>query len=358
MRIVQVLRDAGPDTLRAVCMGTMAPPTGPGGEVAGRLMAILRNVQQLLPPDAPAQMQHNTWEFLWLALRAGVPRDDLLGRLSMARAMLEAVRRNQVNDSHPRVLFVLQGKLATEIARAAFEALGRPPEEKTRLARELGAGEDQARSQPDPTLLAAIDRNLNAAAVAFENAEATTGLAPLVEPISDVEVLGLLGDAWYAGGNELAARKAYARAMDKFVDAGEPLEQVFAMADTLARWSSLRIGAGACEKDAPADPAWEDRWTRLGEAPHDVCRLAGPGADAAHPVILAGIEQLIGEAVRGCPLPPGPQDQTGGWRGGFKRRVTLIDCQRGKGAGDPLARLRLSAEAVDAEIVRALGKPR
>jgi hypothetical protein len=245
-----------------------------------------------------------------------------------------------------------------EIARAASEALDQTPAEQIRLAPELGADSAAVQSQARKLLTEAIDENLDVAIIAFENAEATSALAPLVEPVSDVDVVGLLGDAWYAKGDDTSARKAYARALDKFVEAGEPVEQVFAVADTVARWASLRIGAGACVMDALPDRAWEDSWARLGGAPHDVCRLAKQDGGAEQPTPLASIEKLIKDAVMGCPLPPKPDEKKQlAPPAAFKKRVALIDCQRVKGAGDLYARSLLSAEAVDAEIVRALGTP-
>jgi hypothetical protein len=322
--------------------------------VANELIAMLRHSQEALPQDASAGMSHGLLMTLWWAAKA-VLRDDLAGRLSTARAMMDAVRRYEANDQYPRALFWLQGELAMEIARAASDALDRAPVEQVRLARELGADSAAAQSQASNLLTNAIDENLDSATVAFERAEATGVVAPLVEPYTDAQMAELHGGALYAKGDEASARKAYARALDKFIEAGEPVEQVVVFAKIVAHWASLRIAEGACKEGAHVVPdrAWEDSWARLSNTPYDVCRLAKPGYGVEQPVPLASIEPLIKHAVMGCPPPPGPDETKQMKRGdAFKKRIALIDCQRNK--VDLMAGSLPSAEAMDAEITQAL----
>ena len=121
--------------------------------------------------------------------------------------------------------------------------------------------------------------------------------------------------------------------------------QVLPIAGTPARWASLRIGEGACEKDALPDHAWEDGWTRLGDAPPDVCQLAKPDSGAEPPARLTSIVRLVRDAVRHCPIPQGTSEP--------KKRIALLDCHRRTSAKFPL-----SADAVNAEISRALSAQR
>jgi hypothetical protein len=115
----------------------------------------------------------------------------------MARAMMEAVRRYEVNDQHPRALFVLQGKLAMEIACAASDALDRTPAEQIRLARELGAGSAAVQSQARKLLSDAIVENLDVAIVAFENVAGRPG--------GKYQVLQVLHDMVFPVGDDIRA---------------------------------------------------------------------------------------------------------------------------------------------------------
>jgi hypothetical protein len=154
---------------------------------------VLDEVKLKLSPAAPALQGHRAL-YLLAFMRSSVPRNDLAGRPSTARALMDAVRFYELGDLHPRDLFDLQGSLAFDIARVAADALDEAPQEQPALARALGR--DGASAQPAVAefLKETIDLNLAAAQVAFENAAATTVPASPFEPVADVEVPGLLGD--------------------------------------------------------------------------------------------------------------------------------------------------------------------
>jgi hypothetical protein len=355
--LVPIMEEAGATGSIAACIGPPARPSAPAGITAARLLALLRNTQAL-PPDARTVMQHGVLHLLWEAMQAGVPRGDAAGHLMFGRALMDAIRAAEVNDPHPRALFMLEGRLAMDLARTAFAALDRrPPDpaEQDRLAQLLESDDVAAQSRPAMLLADAVDRNFSAAAVAFENAYATSTEAPLVEPVSDVEALGRLGDSWYAAGGTALARAAYALSIARFIETNEPVEQVIAAADNLAHWGSLLIDLGACGPDAPhADANWTAAWTQMGAPAPDVCRLGKPDNDAAT-TPLAGLRGLIGQAMAQC-FTLAPADSGGNPFAPYRRRLDMLDCYARR-ATDPSARMALSAQAINDELARALRAP-
>jgi hypothetical protein len=270
--------------------------------------------------------------------------------------MLRVVRVEEVDDPEPRALFVLDGSLSLEFGRAAFEAIDRPTAEKIALARSLAPGSAQATLSPDSVLTAAAGKAQNEMIVEFENAVVTKALAPLIEPVPDVFVFRLLGDAWYIAGQEVAARDAYRRAVDGFLEAGEPVEQFLPAAVVLGLWASLRINTGACQSGAPADRAWDDRWTQLSDPLVNVCTLTGATEGDAPPAPSPGINDLVRKALTDCATSAaavlaGLRDD----RSAIKSRLALLDCHETKGANDPSLRGHMLAETVHDMIARPTG---
>jgi hypothetical protein len=354
--ITQAIDAAGDGVARAYCANTWGPAAGPAGETVRRLSQILTDAQTKLPADAPPIWRHQALQLLWRAMRAGVPRDALADRLALAGDMLRVVRAEEVDDPEPRALFVLDGALSLEFGRAAFEAIDRPTAEKIALARSLAPAGAQASSSPDSVLTLAAAKAENEMIVAFENATTTKALAPLIEPVPDVFVFRLLGEAWYIAGQEEAARDAYRRAVDGFLEAGEPVEQFLPAAVVLGLWANLRINAGVCRPGAPADRAWDDRWTQLSDPLVNVCTLAVATEAGAPPTLSPGINDLVRKALTDCATlapvaPPGLGDD----RSAIKSRLALRDCHETKGANDPSLRRHLLAETVHDMIARPTG---
>jgi hypothetical protein len=267
---------------------------------------------------------------------------------------MAAIRSAEVNDPHPRALFVLEGTLAMEIAHASFDAIDRKPsrDQQALWAHELESEEVYAQSKPSMILAAAIDRNFITSAVAFQNASGTTATAALVEPISDVLVLRLLGDTWYAAGQPAPARNAYAQSVEKFIEANEPVEGVVEVTDTLSRWATVLIETGGCGKDASPDPIWAEKWSRLGDAAPDVCRLIQP-EDGSRKPLLPTMIKLIRRRLTDCSVAPVPPVSDKDLFGPLRHRWEMLECYDRKVLIDPES-LPLSAEAIDAEIGRAL----
>ncbi len=372
-RTMEVLEIAGITPDRPACPGALRADGGPEGIVAGQLRAILDDAIKMMPPDAPSLMHHQILSGLHSAMEIGVPRQDLAGRLSLAQAMTEAIRLYLAKDQHPQTLFLLRGKLAMEVVRVVLAVFDHGRDEQVRLARMLSADEAEARAHPEKILAATIFGNYSAAAVAFENAEATTALAPLVEPVSDVELLQQLGDVWLARGQDTAARATYARAVDRFIENGEPVEQVLKVSSTLARWASMRIAAGECRSKAPdqhqpdqhqpnqdqPDQEWEDSWARLGGPPHDVCQLLSADAPSGPPALLANVRQIVRDGVTACARffrPASEQQQSIAVK--MRGRFDRLDCLDSFVTRNAAAGSQLSAKAVDAEIMRALSGQR
>jgi hypothetical protein len=361
--VTQAIEVAGDAVARAYCANTWGPTAGgpaagPSGETARRLSQILADAQAKLPPDAPPIWRHQALQLLWRAMRAGVPRDALADRLALAGAVLRVVRAEEVGDPEPRALFVLDGELSLEFGRAAFEAIDRPTAEKIALARGLAPGSAQATLSPDSVLTAAAGKAQNEMIVAFENAVVTKALAPLIEPVPDVFVFRLLGDAWYIAGQEVAARDAYRRAVDGFLEAGEPVEQFLPAAVVLGLWANLRINAGACQPGAPADRAWEDRWPQVSDPLVNVCTLTGATGGGAPPAPSPGINDLVRKALMDCATPTPAAAVPAGLRddrSAIKSRLALLDCHETKGANDPSLRRRMLAETVHDLIARPTG---
>jgi hypothetical protein len=356
IEVTQAIEAAGDGAARAYCANAWGPAAGPSGETAGRLRQILTDAQTKLPPDAPPIWRHQALQLLWRAMRAGVLRDALADRLALASDMLRVVRAEEVDDPEPRALFVLDGALSLEFGRAAFEAIDRPAAEKIALARSLVPGGPQASLSPDSVLTVAAGRAQNEMIVAYENAVVTKALAPLIEPVPDVFVYRLLGDAWYVAGQEVAARDAYRRAVDAFLEAGEPVEQFLPVAVVLGLWANLRINAGACQPGAPADRTWDDRWTQVSDPLVNVCTLTGATEGGAPPALSPGINDLVRKALMDCAtpaagVPAGVHDD----RSAIKSRLALLDCHATKGANDPSLRSRLLAETVHDMIARPTG---
>jgi hypothetical protein len=353
--IVETLEKAGTAPQQPACLYTLAPQSIAGNNTtAERLKELLTHSQGLLSSKVPALMQHQNLNGFWLAMRAGVPRSDIAGRLSLSRPLMAAIRKAEVNDAHPRALFVLEGKLAMEIAHASFDAVDRKPNDALQApwAHELESDEVYTQSKPSMILAAAIDRNIMTSSVAFENASGTTASAPLVEPISDVEVLRLLGDTYYAVGQTAPARIAYAQSVEKFIEANEPVEGVIEVTDTLSRWATVLIETGGCGKDASPDPIWAEKWSRLGDAAPDVCRLIQLD-DGTQKPLLATMQKLIRRRLTDCNVAPVPPAAEKDWIASFRHRWEMLECYDRKALIDPQT-LPLSAETIDAEIGNAL----
>jgi len=354
--IVHVLETAGPSQQPIICIYTFAPESIPGNTAAKQLKDLLTGAQPLwLPPKKHTLMQHQALSNLWYAMRAGVPRGDLAGRLSLSGALMSAIRSAEVNDPHPRALFVLEGKLAMEIALASFQAMDRKPidpAQQAQWARELESDEVYAQSKPSMILAAAIDRNLITSTVAFENASRTTAIAPLVELISDVEVFRRLGDTLYAGGQAGAARTAYSQSVEKYIEDHEPIEGVMEVTETLSRWAAVLIETDGCGKDASPDPTWVEKWKRFGGAAPDVCGLIKPD-DGTQKPLLPTIQKLIRHRLTDCNVAPALPVMEKDPFGPIRHRWELLECYDRKGLVGPQTP-PLSADAIDAEIGQAL----
>jgi len=268
---------------------------------------------------------------------------------------MSAIRSAEVNDPHPRALFVLEGKLAMEIALASFQAMDRKPidpAQQAQWARELESDEVYAQSKPSMILAAAIDRNLITSTVAFENASRTTAIAPLVELISDVEVFRRLGDTLYAGGQAGAARTAYSQSVEKYIEDHEPIEGVMEVTETLSRWAAVLIETDGCGKDASPDPTWVEKWKRFGGAAPDVCGLIKPD-DGTQKPLLPTIQKLIRHRLTDCNVAPALPVMEKDPFGPIRHRWELLECYDRKGLVGPQTP-PLSADAIDAEIGQAL----
>ena len=251
---------------------------------------------------------------IWYAVEMAVPPSDSEARLALANAMNDAIDAYLVNDAHPRWLFFAKGKAQVEIMIA-----------KSRLKR------------PED-----LDKHFLKALAAFQNAETTTALSQL-EPVSDVEIDEQIGDLYYGWGWIGPARSAYTRALDRFVAAEEPTDQVLSATNVLAKLASLRIASGACKDGSPPDPEWDARWSRLGGV-HDMCKLLH---DDEKPT--SNVERLATTALHECLART-----AGGDGDGAERRIAFLECPSFRSSFLPVFRFGLTASNVETELGRAL----
>jgi hypothetical protein len=144
--------------------------------------------------------------------------------------------------------------------------------------------------------------------------------------------------------------------VDRFLEAGEPIEQFLPAAAVLGLWANLRIDAGAGQPGAPIDRNWEDRWAQLSDPPVNVRTLTAPATSGEPPTPLPGINDLVRRALIDCASPSatlaaGPGDV----RSVIKSLLALLDCHATKGANDPSSRRRLLAETVHDLIAHPAG---
>jgi hypothetical protein len=379
--VMRTLEKAGPANQPVSCLRNLAPRTVPGSTAAVELEALIAQARKALPPDAHMQNPHQALDLLFAAMRAGIPRDDIQARLHVGKLLLDATHQNETRDSHPRALFMLEGKLAMEMGGAAFRAL---PDPDPRIIAELADGPSpdahKTDAEPEQILLNAYYQNIFTAAIAFQNASDTTGLQSLLEPVSEIEALTLLGDARYAANQTDSASAEYRHAGEKFIADDEPVEEVLPVIGTLARWTFLQADTGRCNPGAAPDPAWMAWWARLGETPPDACQLVKPAeADdpfaamtkmpqmirrdsvepdkAADPsAAMTTIVQMIRRDLSTCFIPaaaPAAADLDSRHRQETLRRLDTFECLNTTGLFDLQATFQ-SSEVLDQEIWRAL----
>jgi len=206
-------------------------------------------------------------------------------------------------------------------------------------------------------LQAESDKRVMQARADFENAAVSDTVAPLVEPAPDIEPLTLLGNVQFVGADP-GAFETYARAVDAFIEADAPVDQVLALANAVTHLAVLQIAGGACRAGASAG-APDARWQRRGFAPKDLCALAAANEAVTAPGLLQLVRPLVAPAIARC-VALLPSSSVIAMGSGIRERFAVLDCLAVSGPNDPAVsqpfRTYLDGGGVNAAIERALGR--
>ena len=342
----------------AYCGGSTVASAGAGNTIAADVMAMLKTLPGTLPPRPTQQASHGTLEGLVRLYEAGIPASDGVTRIAVAREIMRTIDLYLASDPWPRGLFLLRGRMAMAMAHAEFDAFGLAP--AARRAALAAAGTDVAAPGFDEFrgLVNEFIQRSSQARVDFENALVAGTAAPLVDPPREIEAWTRLGDAQLLSGNPHGAAQTYGRAVDAFVDADAPVDEVIDLAKAIARLAVLHAASGACRTPAPLAPA-DAAWRRRGFTPGDLCKLAaGDAATTAatdvKPTLIDAIRPLLLPAMTCAALPLAVGKPSFG-----RDAFALHECLQGRGADVPSVAqafaLSQSGSAVDAAVERALG---
>jgi hypothetical protein len=282
---------------------------------------------------------------------AGVAPADVVTRYSVALEISNVIDRYLPTDQHPRTLFALRGQLALAMAHAAGDALELPAAAKR--AALFAAGVDIAAPgfDADRELHAEQVKRLMQGRADLQNALVADTLAPLVEPRRELEILMRLGDVLLILGEPIGALDAYGRAVDAFVDADAPVDQVFELANAVGRLAVLRSAMGECRR-APVAAAAERGAQRRGFAMIDLCALTSAGAPL--PALFQVIRPLLAPVLSCTGMPLGFDSPDYG-----RDALALQGCLQMRSANDPRVASPFvaahSGASLDADIERALG---
>jgi tetratricopeptide (TPR) repeat protein len=330
------------------CVTGLADPTT-GGMVAERLQQMLKDTLRNMPSKGKGSllMRHEGLEAL--ANAAGlIPLDDPKGRLQISRAIMSAAGQYAEEDPHPRDLFALRGSLAMEISKVIARSASAAPDLREAV-RELAAPSLQGKASRTDGLPDQFLAYTNIALIEFQNAAATTSLAPLVEPTSDVELLKRAGDVWYVRGNRDKALELYSDALDNYRKHLAPLELSLRAAGVIGRLAAMHIEAGTCSHAALRDAEWG-----LGDIPRDLCGRTAATKSGKGPW-LQKMKQFIAAAVEDCavPQPPGASTDTPLSMEEVQRRFDLLECLDDDAQSANLALSKSPLEIADADITLA-----
>ena len=358
VELTGLLNEPGNENARmAFCGNTrVGSPIG-DNTIASGIRIMLGHVKDWMPPKASMTAEHNLLELLLRVLEAGVPREDVVARYTTAQAMSRVIDDYLPTDGHQRKLFMLHGRLAMIMASAVQDTFSMPATEKAAVLKPAGADPASVAVASDADLRTELFKRMEQAHEDFENAVESDTVAVLIEPVPDIEPLTLLGDIQFAMG-EPAARATYERAVDAFIEADAPVDQLIALASAVTRLTVLQIAGGACRTGAPT-AATDPRWQTRAFAPKDLCALAAANEPVAVPGLLQLVRPLVAPAIATCVarLSPSPTAAFS-----VRERFALLDCLAVSGTNDPRVSVPFLADHfgsdANAAIDRALGSAR
>jgi len=322
-----------------------------------RIVRLIDRIPQRLPPEKDHLPIHNVVYVLSWIHGVTAAHSDLPSRYLVSRQMVRLIQLYLPTDQHPRQLFLAEGRAWTDMAAAALRAQALPDGQQRQFLQAIGWSPGRAIA---PTLRYIFQSSLDSAVVAFENAAATSPMPPPLEPASAMEPQVMLGDAFYAAGNEPQAKNAYADAIRQFAQEDEPPDELLWLAKAAARWAAILSHEGNCKTSSPRIADWDNVWIPLGAAPdHDLCRFAQPGSPPSAELdkfgVMGLVYPLIAESVRQCANPD--QAATGNLST-VSDRMKLLDCLHTTGpeayVGAPPQLTAMSSEDADHKIANFL----
>jgi hypothetical protein len=280
----------------------------------------LDRLSQVLPPRASQRDAQAILEYIAAFERLVIPGDALAARYRASLALMRSIESYLPTDATPRHLFTLRGQVATEIAADAIDALALPDPARRALLRD--AGVDVSDPRFDSTLLfkAILQNRLLEARVDFQNALAASASAVIGEGALDVELGTRLGDASLSLGDLQGAREGYIRAIDAFLAAESPVDQLMPLADAAARLATLDRRTGVCARNAAPTDIAVSSIGRLGITLADWCSL-GDAATGARPGLVGILAALVKPSMKACDELLVPSDAP-------YRAFRWVDCVR------------------------------
>jgi len=202
-----------------------------------------------LPPRASQRDAQVLLEVIANIERLAVPGDAVAARYRSSLALMRIIEAYLPTDATPRRLLALRGNVATEIAADAIDALALPDRARRALLKDAGIDVSDPRFDSTAPFQQILQDRLIEARVDFENALSAVASPVIGEAALDVELGTRLGDASLLLGDGQAAREGYTRAIDAFLSAESPVDQLMPLAATVARLATLDRLNGVCVRD-------------------------------------------------------------------------------------------------------------
>ena len=280
------------------------------------LLTILRDLPATLPIGGDQTQAHQVLAQAE-SLAPLVFRDSALAaRYLVARQIARLSERYAEADRAPHLTFLTRGRAELDMELMIAQARALDMVAQQRLVDSVVGGPAHSVTASPVLFDAVTNTTLNAALVAFENAEHTQVVAPLVEGDSRLEPLVLEGDTLFAANLAEAAADRYARAVQTFTEEDEPDIELPWLARAGARWSALLLNGHSCGDGPETDSTWDQTLARMGATPGaDLCALrqdmpltpaqtAQFGLlSAVYPLVNASLVECLPTVAKAIPLP-------------------------------------------------------
>ncbi|MGH7839068.1 MAG: hypothetical protein ACREQC_14750, partial [Candidatus Binataceae bacterium] len=160
-----------------------------------KIVHLIDRIPKRLPPEKDHVLIHTVVDLLSTMHRVTASHSDLPSRFLVSQHIVQLVHLYLPGDPNPRQLFLAEGRAEMDMAWSALRAQTLSEDQQKQFLRAIGGPAPRAAGQ---SLMALFQSSLWSAVVAFENAAATSPLAPPLEGSSAMEPTVMLGDAFYA----------------------------------------------------------------------------------------------------------------------------------------------------------------